>query len=124
MADVSQSYRIEQQGKITIITPLPEMDSMLGYMIHEASEVIIDTLKKQKPAGLLIDLSRVQLFRSTFLALLLRCHTTSKRLGVEMVLAETQPAGQELLGLTNLTKLWTTYPTRADALAALSKRKS
>jgi anti-anti-sigma factor len=121
MADVSQSYRIEHQGKIAIVTAL-EMDEMLGHTVHEASAAVIDDLKKQPPAGLIVDLSRVKLFRSNFLAFLLRLHTMSKRLGTEMALAETQPAGIDLLKLTNLDKLWVNYPTRDEALKAVAKR--
>lgn len=122
-ADVSQSFRLEHQDKITIVTPLSEMDTMLGYLIHDVSNAVIDAFNKQPPAGLVLDLSRVKLFRSTFLAFLLRLHTTSKRLGFDMVLADTQPAGMELLKMTNLDKLWTNYATRDEALKALAKRK-
>jgi anti-anti-sigma regulatory factor len=121
-SDIHQSYRIEHEDKIAIVTPL-EMDDMLGHMVHEASGAVIDDLKKQPPVGLILDLSRVKLFRSNFLAFLLRLHTMSKRLKADMCLAETQPAGLELLKLTSLDKLWTNYPTRADAIKAMTAKK-
>lgn len=120
-SDVSRSYRIEHQDRIAIVTPL-EMDDMLGHTVHEASAAVVEELKKQPPTALVVDLSRVKLFRSNFLAFLLRLHTTAKRMGASMALAETQRAGTELLALTGLDKLWVNYATREEALKAMAKR--
>src|SRR5688572_24700531 len=114
MSDVSQALRIEH---ITIVTPPGEMDDM-----HEAADAVIDTLKKQPPTAVVLDLSRVTLFPSSFLAFLLRCHTVSKKLGADMVLAGASASGLEVLNITNLDKLWTHYDSRDEALIALSKR--
>lgn len=115
MSDVSQALRIEH---ITIVTPPAEMDDM-----HEAADAVIDTLKKQPPTAIILDLSRVTMFPSTFLAFLLRCHTVAKKLGADMLLAGASEAGLEVLSITNLDKLWTHYHSRDEALAALTKRE-
>lgn len=118
-SDPSQTYRIEHRDSIAIVTPL-EMDDMLGYMIHDAASAVIEALKKQRPAALILDLSRIKLFRSNVLAFLLRLHTQAKRMGARMCIAETQAAGLELLTLTGLDKLWVNYATRDEAVKAMA----
>jgi anti-anti-sigma factor len=121
MSDASRTYRIERRDGTAVITPL-EMDDMLGYMIHDAASAVIEELKKNPPAALVLDLSRIKLFRSNVLAFLLRLHTQAKRMGAKMCIAETQPAGLELLALTGLDRMWANYATRDEAVKAMASK--
>lgn len=67
------------------------------------------------------DLSEVSYFGSVFLALLLRCHTTVKNRGGELVLCGASKMARELLKITALDTLWAIYDTRAEALAAVDQ---
>lgn len=114
-SDPSNTWRIEH---ITIITPPAEIED-----INEAADSVVDSLKNHPATGLVFDLGHVKMFPSLFLAFLLRCHTVAKKHGAVMVLAETPALGLEVLGVTNLDRLWNNYPTRAEALQALAKLK-
>ena len=72
------------------------------------------------PAGIVIDLSHVNYVGSVFVSFLLRCHTLAKRRGSEIVLAGVSQPARELLQVLGLETIWAIYPTRKEALEALS----
>ena len=88
-------------------------------VIHQAAQMVVDTLKEDPPAGIVIDLSQVNYFGSVFISFLLRCHMLVKKHGSEVVLAGASERIRELLHLTALDTLWALYDTRAEALEAL-----
>ncbi|HZT80231.1 MAG TPA: STAS domain-containing protein [Gemmataceae bacterium] len=115
----SQSFAIERHGDLAVIIPSSEVESMPENLIQQAAQMVVDALKKDPPAGLIIDLSQVEYFGSVFLSFLLRCHMLIKRHGSEVVLVGTSAKARELLRLTALDTLWAIYDTRAEALEAL-----
>jgi anti-anti-sigma factor len=115
----SQSFRVERHGDIAVIIPSPEVESMQENLIEQAAQMVLAPLRKDPPAGLVIDLSQVKFFGSVFISFLLKCHMLVKKHGSEVVLAGASTRIRELLHLTALDTLWALYDTRAEALAAL-----
>jgi anti-anti-sigma factor len=115
----SQSFQVERHGEIAVVIPSPEVESMHEVLIEQAAKMVVNSLKEDPPAGIVIDLSKVSYFGSVFLSFLLRCHTLAKKHGSEIVLAGSSERTRELLHLTSLDTLWALYSTRAEALAAL-----
>jgi anti-anti-sigma factor len=115
----SQSFNIERHGEIAVVIPSPEVESMHEVLIEQAAKMVVNSLKEDPPAGIVIDLSKVSYFGSVFLSFLLRCHTLAKKHGSEIVLAGSSERTRELLHLTSLDTLWALYGTRDEALAAL-----
>lgn len=120
--DTSQgeSFRIERHGDIAVIIPSPEVESMHEALIQQAAQMVLAPLREDPPAGLVIDLSRVNYFGSVFISFLLRCHMLVKKQGSEVVLAGASERIRELLHLTALDTLWAIYRTRGEALEALA----
>jgi anti-anti-sigma factor len=116
----SESFRVERHGDIAVIIPASEVESMPENLILQAAEMVLAPLRKDPPAGLVIDLSEVQFFGSVFISFLLKCHMLVKRHGSEVVLAGASDRIRELLHMTALDTLWALYDTRAEALAALA----
>jgi anti-sigma B factor antagonist len=116
----NESFQVERTGEIAVITPSPEVESMNEGLIQQAAQMVIDTLKEDPPAGIVIDLSQVSYFGSVFLSFLLRCHKRAKQQGSEIVLAGASDRTRELLHLTALDTLWALYKTRAEAIEALA----
>ena len=119
-SDSGQSFRIERHGDIAIITPSQDVESMDETLIQQAAQVVLAPLKDEPPAGIIMDLSKVNYFGSVFLSFLLRCHMLAKKHGSEMVLSGASERTRELLHLTNLDTLWALYGSRAEALADLA----
>jgi anti-sigma B factor antagonist len=116
----NQSIQIERHGDIALITPSPEVERMPENLMEQAAQLVLAPLRADPPAGLIFDLSKVDYVGSVFLSFLLRCHKRVKEHGSEVVVAGASSKARELLHMTALDTLWALYPTRKEALAALS----
>ena len=116
----NESFRIERHGDVAVIIPSPEVESMPENLIQQAAEIVLAPLRKDPPAGLVIDLSQVKFFGSVFISFLLKCHMLVKKHGSEVVLAGASDRIRELLHLTALDTLWALYDTRSQAVEAMA----
>lgn len=112
--------QIKRQGDLAIIEPTNEVESMEWELIEQAAEIVLMPLKRDPPAGVIVDLSQVSYFGSVFLSLLLRCHKLVKQQGGEMVLCGVSPRARELLEVTALDTIWAIYDTREEAVNAMT----
>jgi anti-anti-sigma factor len=113
--------QIERHGDLGIIVPASEVESMQWELIEQAAEIVLQPLKKDPAASVIVDLSQVAYFGSVFLSLLLRCYKLVKQQGGEFVLCGASERARELLRLTALDTLWAIYDTREEAIAAVSE---
>ena len=117
----NESIKVERIiGDIAVITPSPEVERMPESLMEQAAQLVLAPLRTDPPAGLIFDLSKVDYVGSVFLSFLLRCHKRAKESGSEVVVAGASAKARELLHMTALDTLWALYPTRAEAVAALS----
>ena len=116
----SESFRVERHGDVAVIIPASEVESMSENLIQQAAEIVLAPLRKDPPAGLVIDLSEVKFFGSVFISFLLKCHMLVKKHGSEVVLAGASERIRELLHLTALDTLWALYDTRSQAVEAMA----
>ena len=115
-----QSFRIERHGEIAIVVPSAKVEEMHETLIEQAARMVVQALREDPPAGIVVDLSQVNYFGSVFVSFLLRCHSLAKKHGSEIVLAGPSEPARELLKLLDLETLWAIYDTRQSALDALS----
>jgi anti-anti-sigma factor len=114
-----QSFRIERHGEIAVVIPSPKVEEMHEALIAQAAKLVVNSLKEDPPAGIVIDLSNVNYVGSVFVSFLLRCHMLAKRQGSEIVLAGASDPARELLHLLDLETIWAIYKTRQEAIDAL-----
>jgi anti-anti-sigma factor len=119
-ADATQEFQIERHGEIALVTPSAKVEEMHETMIEQAAKLVVQSLRNDPPAGIVVDLSQVNYFGSVFVSFLLRCHSLAKRHGSEIVLAGPSEPARELLKLLDLETLWAIYDTRQEAIDALS----
>lgn len=117
--EINQAFRVDRQGDMAVLTPLPAVDKMLAHQIQEAAPPLLEPFKTDPLAGLVIDLSQVKFFQSAFLNFLLRCQMLIKRHGTKMALAGPSEQAREILQLTSLNLIWKIYDTSAEALQGL-----
>lgn len=115
-----QSFRIERHGEIAVVTPSAKVEEMHETLIEQAARLVVQSLREDPPAGIVVDLSQVNYFGSVFVSFLLRCHALAKKSGSEIVLAGASEPARELLHLLDLETLWALYDDRQEAIAALS----
>ena len=118
--ETAQEFQIERHGEVAVITPSAKVEEMHETMIEHAAKIVVQALRTDPPAGIVVDLSQVNYFGSVFVSFLLRCHSLAKRHGSEIVLAGPSDPARELLKLLDLETLWAIYDTRQEAMDALS----
>jgi anti-sigma B factor antagonist len=119
-ASHDQSFRIERHGEVAVVIASAKVEEMHEALIAEAAKMVVSTLKEDPPAGIVVDLSQVNYVGSVFVSFLLRCHMLAKKQGSEIVLAGASEPARELLHLLDLETVWALYPTRKEAIEALS----
>ncbi|MBI3410959.1 MAG: STAS domain-containing protein [Planctomycetes bacterium] len=119
-ADLGQDFRIERHGEIAVVTPSAKVEEMHETLIEQAARMVVQALREDPPAGIVVDLSQVNYFGSVFVSFLLRCHALAKKNGTEIVLAGASDPARELLHLLDLETLWALYTNRQEAIEALS----
>ncbi len=115
-----QSFRIERHGEVAIVIPSPQVEEMHETSIEQAAKMVINSLKEDPPAGIVIDLSKINYVGSVFVSFLLRCHMLAKKHGSEIVLSGASQPARELFRILDLETVWALYDTRKEALNALS----
>lgn len=115
-----QSFKIERHGEVAVVIPSAKVEEMHETLITQAAKMVIDSLRSDPPAGIVIDLSQVNYVGSVFVSFLLRCHMLAKKTASEIVLAGASEPAKELLHLLDLETLWALYDTRQEAIEALS----
>src|SRR5262249_39576717 len=115
-----QSFHIERHGEVAVVVPSSKVEEMHEALMEQAAVLVFSTLKKDRPEGVVIDLSKLNYVGSTMLNFMLRCHVLAKKMGSEIVLAGASAPARELLQQTDLETIWAIYPTRKEAIEALS----
>jgi anti-sigma B factor antagonist len=115
-----QSFRIERHGEVAVVIPSAKVEEMHEALIAQAAKMVVSSLKEDPPAGIVVDLSQVNYVGSVFVSFLLRCHMLAKKQGSEIVLSGAPEPARELLHLLDLETVWALYPTRKEAIEALS----
>ena len=118
--ELGQDFRIERHGEIAVVTPSAKVEEMHETLIEQAARMVVQALREDPPAGIVVDLSQVNYFGSVFVSFLLRCHALAKKNGTEIVLAGASDPARELLQLLDLETLWALYKNRQEAIEALS----
>lgn len=116
----NEYFQVKRHGDVAVVIPSPEVEQLPDSLVQPAADMVFVPLKDDPPSNLIIDLSGVRYFGSSFITFLLRCHLLIKKQGSELVLAGVSPRIRELLRTTALDTLWALYDSRQEALEALS----
>jgi anti-anti-sigma factor len=112
--------RVEWHDALAILIPSPEAAALPERSLEEAATATLAPLEAQPPAGIVMDLSRVDYFGSLFISFLIRCHKLATKGGGRMVVAGASGRIRQLLHLAALDSLWAFHPGRAEAVQALT----
>ena len=119
-AQSEQPIRVERHGTFAVIIPSPEAVALPERPLEQAATAALAPLEAKPPAGIVMDLSRVDYFGSLFIAFLVRCHKLAKKSGGRMVVAGASGRIRELLHLAALDSLWAFHTDRTEAVWALT----
>src|SRR5262245_64089847 len=112
--------RVERHDAVAVILPSPEAAALPERPLEQAATTALAALEAQPPAGIVVDLSRVDYFGSLFLSFLVRCHHLATKGGGGMVVVGASGRIRPMLHLAALDGLWAFHPDRAEAVRALT----
>jgi len=113
--------RVSRQQGVTILELGPSYDSLDDSSLEEFGGALLDEAAHAEPPRLILDLSHTSYIGSSFLELLVRAWKRIRGRGGAMALCGVQPFCVEVLQITRLDSLWTIYPTRSEAVAAVAR---
>lgn len=111
---------VTHHENVTVISFGPELESLDEVHLEVVGETILNAADKADPPRLVVDLSNVNFFGSSFIEILFRmANRMSGREGGRFAIAGLTPYCAEVLSITHLDELWPTFDTVDGAVAEL-----
>jgi anti-anti-sigma factor len=111
-----------EQG-VTVIALGPEYENLNAAELEDLKGLLLKTAVEAQPPLVLLDLSRLQYFGSSFIEALIRVwNHLNARPGGRMSLCGLTANCREVVGFTHLDRLWSVFETREEAVRSLRKR--
>jgi anti-anti-sigma factor len=105
---------VERRGAVCLVSPHGRIGEVQAHPFQRELLALVD----QGATKIVVDLSDVSFVTSSFLGALMVVHKRVKPQGGYVRLAGPQPLVQHILQITKLTKLFGSYRTVREALAA------
>ena len=108
---------ITKENDVTVITLGQEFENLDEPSLEEIRGVILDASKDADPPLVVLDLSHVKFFGSSFIEVLFRIwNRANAQDGGKFGICGLTPYCKEVLEITHLDELWGIYETRAEAI--------
>ena len=117
--DASDAFTIVRHGEVVAILTSPVLEMMEPSLLEGAASLVMDAVGRESAPQIVVDLSTLDYFGSSFLALLIRCWKVADKRDGAMVLSGVSPRAKELLHLTSLDMVWPMYANLREAIDAL-----
>lgn len=111
---------VTQESSVTVLAVglrHPNIDELLVQKLHTP---LVRACNDANPPSVVIDLAHAEFIGSSFIELLLPVWTRLETKGGRLAFCNLTELCQEVFEVTNLTRLWEFYNTRAEAVAAMS----
>lgn len=113
------AFTIERHGEVIAIRTSSLLESLEPSMMDGASALLLDAVGREPAPQIVVDLSALNHFGSSFLALLIRCWKLAQSRNGAMVLSGVSDHAKDLLHITSLDMVWPMYGTLREAIEAL-----
>ena len=113
--------QIHNEGDVTVVTFEPNSARITEDCISDTLQLLLSAVQGAQPC-MLIDLSHVDFFGSSFIEVLFRVWNRIQHSHGRFALCSLTPNCSEVIEVTNLDRLWPTFPTRAAGLQALQQQ--
>ncbi len=115
----NQLVTTELQDGVTVLSFRPKGVSLTESVMAQVSAAFT-AAADSNPGKVVVDLDQVEFFSSSFIEVLFRLwRQLKKHEQGDFALAGLNTYCQEILDVTNLSSVWSIYPTRRDAITAL-----
>ena len=114
------AFTIERHGEVLTLKTSAVLENLEPSLLEGASPYLLEALDREPNPQLVVDLSTLDYFGSSFLALLIRCWKLTQAKNGTMVLSGVSVRARELLHMTSLDMVWPIYGDLREAIDALT----
>ncbi len=112
-------FLVELKEGVLTIVPLGDVDSLRWHEVEQASQGVFELLGQEPGARVLVDMSKVRYCGSALLAVMVRVWKSVSPRGGILAFCNVGTELASVLSHTRLDTLWSIYPSREAAYAAL-----
>jgi anti-anti-sigma factor len=121
MAVPATAPEVVRDGNVTVVTLGSHFKIIDEHALEGGiGESLLEIAASVEPAAVVLDLSEVQFFGSSFIEILLRVWNRLNERSGRFAICSLCENCDDVLKVTHLDTLWPVYPTRRDAIADLS----
>ena len=114
-------FLVEFVHGVMVVMPLGDFESFRWPEMEDASKVIFESMPKDQPGRILVDMGRLRQCGSALLGIMLRVwRSVSHQKGV-LAFCNVNEEVATILQQTRLDTLWAIYPNREAAFAAMGQ---
>ena len=115
-------FSVEQIGETLVIMPTIRRGLFRYAQLHAEANALRRKLDQTSIAGLILDLHALDYLGSEVIGAVVALARKVEDVGGRAVLCRAAPQLSEALTRMGLNRLWTLFPTREEALAAIQSR--
>lgn len=112
-------FRLERDGNILIVIPQGDANGFRYHDIHQESNTTLEVLDDPSLTHVVIDFTSEVMLGSIIISVVIKVCRKAGSKGGKAVFCNASPDMLDVLKTMNLTKLWTHYPSRSEAITAI-----
>ena len=119
--EINDTFHIERQNDIFTIVALRDLSELEYAHIEKCAMTALECLKSAQARNVVLDLEKARYCGSTALSFFVKLWKRVRSQGGHMALCNVSPDEKKALQVTRLDTLWTTCPSREEAIRAVSE---
>ena len=112
-------FRLERDGNVLIVIPQGDANGFRYHDVHQESNALLQILDDPSLLHVVIDFTSEQMLGSIIISVIIKVCRKAGGKGGKAAFCNASPDMLEVLQTMNLTRLWTHYPSRAEAIAVV-----
>ena len=112
-------FHLERDGNVLIVIPQGDANGFRYHDVHQESNATLLILDDPSLLHVVIDFTCEQMLGSIIISVVIKVCRKAGGKGGKAAFCNASPDLLDVLNTMNLTKLWTHYPSRAEAIAAV-----
>ena len=118
-ASLNKVFRLERDGDVLIVIPQGDASGFRYHDVHQESNVTLQVLDDPALQHAVIDFTSEQILGSVIISVVIKVCRKVGGKGGKAAFCNASTDMLDVLNTMNLTRVWTHYPSRADAIAAV-----
>ena len=112
-------FRLERDGNVLIVIPQGDASGFRYRDVHQESNTTLEVLDDPSLAHVVVDFTSEQMLGSIIISVVIKVCRKAGGKGGKAAFCNASPDMLEVLQTMNLTRLWTHYPSRGEAIVAV-----